>query len=89
MPSIGKNTIDKCAEHLKGLLETYSERLDEAYKNADGDLAVGLSLKIKPKNGANAIVAGISFVVEKETDTSSFDVSEEQMEISFEKGGAR
>ena len=88
MPNIGQKTIKECADHLEGLLQTYSERLNQAYRNIEeGGLDVKLSLKIKPFNGGNKVVAGISFVVEKENDTSSFSVDEEQMSMEFGEGG--
>jgi hypothetical protein len=89
MSQIGPKTIQECTDHLGALLQTYEERLNQAYRKAGGDaLDIKLTLKIKPTSTGNGVVAGISFVVEKEQDTSTFSVDEEQLGLGFQEGRA-
>lgn len=78
---IGTRTLHYASSLALSLMMDWQQKIDEAYRKADGALTVNLSLKFSPfGNGAN-VDAGISFVAEKVQDKTSGQIDEAQMEM--------
>lgn len=91
--NIGRGTLFHAGELLKSLLFAHQEEIDEAWRKAEGPLAVSLSLKFSVDEkdpGSVEIDAGISFTLEKVKENISGHYNEAQgglFEGKPEKGG--
>ncbi len=88
---IGKKVLSNVQEKMEGLLETYREKIDEAYIKAEGGLVVTLQVGFEPnvkRPDFLHVKVAISFTESKVKDMVEGDVSEAQ-EALFDSPAAR
>ena len=73
---IKKNTIDRIANAVSGLLDTYAKEIDTAMAE-EGTLSISLPVKIKQHGPELDIEVGIGFVKEKVKDSIGFTMAEQ------------
>ena len=75
---IGKNTIDFMANQIKDLLYDYENEITEAHvKSEDGNLSIGMSIKVSSGDKGVKVETGINFVTGRVKDKSVGMVGEE------------
>ena len=74
---IKKITIDRIANAVSGLLDTYAKEIDTAMAE-EGTLSISLPVKIKQDGPKLDVEVGIGFIKEKVKDTIGFTVTEQK-----------
>jgi hypothetical protein len=81
-PVIGKETRKAIVNSIAQLFQEYSEKINDAYMNAEGPMSVAFKVKMTPAaDGRVDVVSGISFVAEKCQDEVRFQCDENQLKL--------
>jgi hypothetical protein len=71
---IDRAVIDRAAENIRRMMETYQREIAEAFWRADDELKVGLSVAFAPKGEGIKIKTEINFIAERCKDKSEDEI---------------